>query len=333
MKAGFSPTKILYTGNYPSDEELKFAFEKKALINLDDISLLPRLLNIGTPDFLSFRINPGIGSGQFKGLIFAGPDAKFGVPEHKVVDAYKSAKEAGIRKFGIHMMTGSCIMDPAYFDLIAKKLISIVEDIVREVGIRFEFIDIGGSLGIPYREDEPVLDIGKVAGNVCSILAAKEKQLGLEKTNLVMEPGRYIVGDAGILLARVDALKSAQKKFIGTDAGMNTLLRPALYGAYHRIIIANDVGRKGAEIVDVTGKICENTDRLAKDRSLPPIKVGDILAVFDTGAYGFAMGSQYNSRPMAAEVLVDKGRAFLIRKRETTDDLVRNVVKVSSRSF
>src|SRR3989338_8304858 len=122
LKAGFSPTKILYTGNYPSDEELKFAFEKKALINLDDISLLPRLLNIGTPDFLSFRINPGIGSGQFKGLIFAGPDAKFGVPEHKVVDAYKSAKDAGIRKFGIHMMTGSCIMDPAYFDLIAKKL-------------------------------------------------------------------------------------------------------------------------------------------------------------------------------------------------------------------
>lgn len=333
LKAGFHPSKILYTGNYPSDEELKFAFEKKVLINLDDISLLPRLLNIGTPDFLSFRINPGIGAGQFKGLIFAGPDAKFGVPENKVVDAYRSAKEAGIKKFGIHMMTGSCIMDRAYFALIAEKLISIVGDIVREVGIRFEFIDIGGSLGIPYRENEQGLDIGKVAGKVCSILAAKAKQLGIEKTDLVMEPGRYIVGDSGMLLARVDAIKSAGKKFIGTDAGMNTLLRPALYGAYHRIIIANDMERNGAETVDVTGKICENTDRLAKDRDLPPIKVGDILAILDTGAYGFAMGSQYNSRPMAAEVLVDRGKAFLIRKRETTADLVRNVVEVSLRSF
>ncbi len=328
LKAGFSPSKILYTGNYPSDEELKFAFQRKVLINLDDSSLLPRLLKIGTPEFLSFRINPGIGSGQFQGLIFAGPDAKFGVPEEKIMHAYKMAKEAGIKRFGIHMMTGSCIMEPSYFELIAKKMIEIVETLVKELQVHFEFIDLGGSLGIPYRERQDSLDIEDVAEKVVSAFRSKEKELGLEKTDLVMEPGRYIVGDAGILLCRVDAIKEAEKKFIGTDAGMNTLLRPALYGAYHRIIIANDVERKGSEVVDVTGKICENTDRLAKDRALPPIKEGDILAVLDAGAYGFAMGSQYNSRPMCAEVLVSKGKAHLIRKRETTKDLGRNVVVV-----
>lgn len=326
QKAGFKADKILYTGNYQSDEELKFAFESKVMINLDDISLLPRLLKFGTPEFLSFRINPGIGKGKFKQLIFAGPDAKFGVPENKVIEAYKLAKEAGIKRFGIHMMTGSCILDPEYFELITKKMLEIVENVINEIGIKFEFIDLGGSLGVPYSEEEKELDIEEVAEKVVNVFKEKEEKLGLKDCFLVNEPGRYLLGDAGILLARVDAIKESEKKYIGTDAGMNTLLRPAFYGAYHRILLANDLERKGKENVDVTGKICENSDRLAKDRVLPIIKTGDLLAVMTTGAYGFGMSSQYNTRPKAAEVLVSDGKARLIRKRETFDDITRNMI-------
>ena len=326
LKAGFPPNKILFTGNYPSDEDLAFAYKKGVIINLDDISLLPSLLKNGTPEFLSFRINPGIGKGKFKGLIFAGPDAKFGVPEKEVINAYRAAQKAGIKRFGIHMMTGSAVLDPNYFKAITEKMLDIIEKVVTTLNIQFDFVDIGGSLGIPYEPTDKPLDINKVAELVTKTIEARQQQLNLTNADLVMEPGRYLVGDAGILLTTVTAIKNAEKTFIGTDAGMNTLLRPALYGAYHKIVIANDLNRNGKQKVDITGQICENTDRLAKDRIMPNIERNDLLAVLDTGAYGFSMGSQYNSRPMAAEVLISNGKPRLIRKRETNSDISRNVI-------
>ena len=323
-QAGFKD--ILYSGVYHTNAELKTAIGKNVIINLEDVSQLPRLLKFGKPEILSFRINPGIGKGSFEGNIFGGPDAKFGVPEEKAVEAYRQAKGAGIKRFGIHMMTGSCVIEEGYFEQITAKLLDIAGQIHKELGIDFEFVDIGGGFGVSYKPGESDLNIEKVAENVCKLFSQKLKEHGLKEPLLTIEPGRFIVCEPGILLCKVHSIKEAKKKFIGVDAGLHTLLRPALYGAYHEIKIANRLNAKGEEKVNIVGQICENTDQLAKDRLMPQIEVGDILAILNGGSYGFSMSSQYNTRPRAAEVLVNNGKHELIRKRETLDDIVRNVV-------
>lgn len=323
-KMGFSPTQILFSGNYCSDADLSFALKEGVHINLDDASLLPRLLRFGKPPVLSFRINSGYGqSSVAQGLITAGPHAKFGVPVAKVKKAYQAAIKAGIRKFGVHMMTGSCVLDPHYFSSITATLLDIVGKLAKALHIHFEFIDIGGGLGIPYRPGEKELDIEKTANLVVKTFKKKIHQYGLTPPRLVMEPGRYFVGNAGYIVSRVQAIKKGYKTFVGLDAGMNHLLRPALYDAYHNIRVEGRSGRK--TVVDVCGQICENTDILAKDRPLPMPKIGDLVVIENAGAYGFDMSFPYNGRPRAAQVLVKGNQSFLIREAENFDDLLRGI--------
>lgn len=326
LKTGINPNEILYSGVYHRNDELEFALKKKVLINLDGVSEIKRLIKIGAPNFISFRINPGISGGSIKGLEFAGPDAKFGIEEEKALEAYKIAKEAGIERFGIHMMTGSCVLDHNYFAAVASKLLDIAGKIRKRLGIIFDIIDIGGGLGVPYREGEKELDIEKAAKLVTDVFKKKIKENDLGDPMLIIEPGRYIVCDSGILLTKVHSIKDARKRFIGVDAGMNTLLRPMLYHAYHKILVANKLNEKEEEKVNVVGPICENTDQIARDRPLPHIEEGDLLAILNAGAYGFCMSSQYNSRPKAAEVMVNNGKARLIRRREGFEDIVRNML-------
>jgi diaminopimelate decarboxylase len=326
-KAGFTGERILYSGNYHTDDELAYAVKERLKLNLDGIAQLERMMELGLkPDFISFRINPGIGGSGHEGLVFAGPDVKFGIPEAEAVRAYETASDYGIRKFGVHMMTGSNILEPGYFGAVTSKLMEIVGKIVSGTDAEISFIDIGGGLGIPYRPDDKTLDLDSVARKVTGIFTEQVKTLDLGSPALMMEPGRYIVGDAGILLARVHSVKRGGKTFIGTDAGMNTLLRPALYDAYHPVLVANRLDAKSEEKATVVGQICENTDHLAKDRLLPKIARGDLLAMVNAGAYGFAMSSQYNTRPRSAEVLVKDGADELIRKRETFEDIDRGVM-------
>ncbi len=325
LKAGAKPHEILYSGVYHRNEELEYALKKKVRINLEGISQIKRLLKIGKPDFISFRINPGISGGSIKGLVFAGPDAKFGIEEERALEAYKIAKEAGIKRFGMHMMTGSCVLDSEYFAAAASKLLDIAGRISKELKIEFEIIDIGGGLGVTYKPGEEELDVESTAKKVANIFNKKIKENGLGSPMLLIEPGRFIVCDAGILLTKVHSIKNAKKRFIGVDAGMNNLLRPMLYDAYHHIFAANKLNEKAIEKVNVVGPICENTDQLAKDRLLPHIEEGDLLAILNAGAYGFSMGSRYNSRPMCAEVLCNNGKSEIIRERETIEDIYRNV--------
>ncbi len=316
--------KILYSGVYNSDKDLQYAVDMSAGLNLEDISQLERLAQLKIPEFLCFRINPGMGHSGTEGLIFAGPDAKFGISEKDVKKAYKIAKSYGVKKFGIHMMTGSNILAPDYFEAVVGKLLDIAGPVSQELGITFEFIDIGGSLGIPYLPEEKELDIDAVASSVVKILKEKLKQYSMGEPTLIHEPGRYLLGDAGMLLTTVSSIKEAEKTFIGVDAGMNTLLRPALYDAYHHILYANDLNASSDKLFNVVGPICENTDQFAKERLLPnEIKAGDVLAFLNTGAYGFCMSSQYNSKPQCAEILVNNGHAVLIRKPQTFQDLIK----------
>lgn len=326
MEAGAKPTEILYSGVYHRNEELAYALKAGVNINLEGISQIKRLLKLGTPEFISFRVNPGISGGSIKGLVFAGHDAKFGIIEKNVLEAYRIAKEAGIKRFGMHMMTGSNVKDPAYFEEASSKLLDIAGNVRKELGIQFDFIDIGGGLGISYKPSEHDLDVEAAAKKVAAVFDKKVKELDLGNPILMIEPGRYIVGDSSILLTKVHSIKDAYKRFIGVDAGMNILLRPMLYDAYHHIVVANKLNEKPTEKVSIVGPVCENTDQLAKDRMMPALEEGDLLAVLNAGAYGFSMSSQYNTRPRAAEVLVNNGKAEIIRERETIYDIYKNVI-------
>jgi len=320
--AGFEPPDISYTGNYNSSSELKFAIESNVIINLDDAAIVPKLLKFAVPQTISFRINPGVGKGKYSGLVFGGGKTKFGINAQDAVKGYSAAKKAGVKRFGIHMMTGSCIMEVNYFSEITKKLVDIAARIKREVGIKFDFFNIGGGFGISYQPGEEDLDVNTVGKQVTWAFKEGTKKHGLGEPELMIEPGRYIVGDSTILLARVHHIKYGTRTYVGTDAGMNTLLRPALYKAYHQIFVANRLNEKSKQGVNICGQICENTDILAEDREMPEIREGDVLAILNAGAYGFAMSSQYNTRPRAAEVLVSRGHAEIIRERETVSDLI-----------
>ena len=327
QKLGAKGKQILFSGNYLNDEDLKGGIASGAYVNLDDATLLERLLKFGRPEVLSFRINPDIGkSNVHESDVMAGREAKFGIPWEKAKEAYAKAKEAGIQKFGVPMMTGSCITDPEYFEAITKKLLDCVGPIARDLNIQFEFIDIGGGFGIPYLPDEKPLDIEKTAKKVCAIFKKKTKEFGLGDVQLVVEPGRYLVGDAGFIIGRVHAIKESYKKFVGTDVGMSALARPVLYGAWHGIYVDKMTAHgelvEPCEKVTITGQACENADAWAKDRELPKCEVGDLIVVANAGAYGYVMSYPYNGRLRAAEVLVDGKTHKLIRRRETFEDWI-----------
>lgn len=327
-QAGVPADRILYSGVYNANKDLRYAAENKVRLNLEDVSQLDRLAAISVPKSLCFRINPGLGGSGAEGLIFAGPDAKFGIIERDVELAYTTAKKLGVRNFGIHMMTGSNILAPDYFEEVVEKLLDIAGPISQKLGISFDYIDIGGSLGVPYHPDDQEIAIEEVAYRVVSKLRKKLEAYQMGEPVLIHEPGRYLVCDAGILIAQVTSIKNGYKKFIGLDAGMHTLLRPALYGAYHQILYANNLNADPDEPAHIVGQVCENSDIFAKDRRLSSkIAVDDFLVFLNTGAYGYCMSSQYNSQPKAAEVLVNSGKAALIRERETFDDIVKGCLQ------
>ncbi|MCF7846118.1 MAG: diaminopimelate decarboxylase [Candidatus Peribacteraceae bacterium] len=321
-KAGFSKSKILYSGVFHSDEELKFGLKSGVAINVDSLSAAKRLLHFGKPPLFSMRVNPGIAGGKIKGLVFAGADAKFGESLANATKAFRLAKQRGIKKFGLHMMTGSCVLDDKYFGAATTKLLEFAGKIRKAVGIQFEFIDIGGGLGIPYRAKEKILDVAKAIRVTAKIFRDGVSKFQLGNPQLMLEPGRYIVGDAGVLLTRVGTVKQAQKIFIGVDAGMQTLLRPMLYDAWHEILVDGKLNSRASQKVSVVGPICENTDQLARDRLLPKITEKDLLAILDAGAYGFGMGSNYNTRARPAEVLAKGKSAELIRGREGISEII-----------
>ena len=321
--AGFRSKQLLYSGNYNSEIELSKGIDSGAAVNLDDIGLLPKLLKHGNPEVLSFRVNPGVGQGQYPGLVFGGENTKFGVRESEIVEAYTKAKSSGVKKFGIHMMTGSNVLNLEYFVSVTQKLFTLAEEIAENVGLTFEFVDIGGGFGVPYKPDESPLDIESLGKRISTLFKESVEKNRIGEPQLMIEPGRFVVCDSTVLVGRVHHIKHiGTKTFVGTDIGMNTLLRPALYGAYHHIYIATNPSNTNGTVVTVTGPVCENTDVLARDRPLPPAKVGDVMVVMNAGAYGYSMSSQYNSRPRAAEVLVNDGHAETIRERETVGDLI-----------
>lgn len=325
LSAGFTPDRLLFTGTSVRNDELKMLADANITINVDSQSEMDRLLKISVPQILSVRVNPEVGAGHHSHCITAGPDSKFGLWEEEVIQAYAIAQRARVGRFGIHMHIGSGVLEPEPYAAAVEKLLKIAKRVHEEVGIDFEFIDIGGGLGIPYNPEEKDLDLSEFSSKVVSMFKAKVKEYGLGKPFLFVEPGRYLVGDASILLTSVNTVKvTPSHKYVGVDAGFHTLLRPAMYGSYHPILVANKLDATDKDIFDVAGPICESGDLLAKDRELPLVAEGDLLAVLNAGAYGYSMSSQYNSRPRAAEVMIKAGKPVVVREREQLKDLMTN---------
>lgn len=322
QKVGIAPARCIYTGNYESMDELKTALDSGVHLNLDDLTSYDRLKTIGLPDEISFRLNPGFGKGTFPAIVTGGKEAKFGIPKEQIINAYRKAHHDGITHFGLQCMPGSGNLEITYFVEVMTTILETAREIEDSLSIRFSYVSLGGGLGIPYGKDEAVVDIEEMFRQL-ALVFAQFYDSGQEAPRLLIEPGKYLVGDAGLLLSRITGKKKGYKDFIGLDAGMNTFLRPALYQAYHKIYKVGEPDAPHVATVDFTGGICENTDRLATDRPFPQVEEGDLVAVMDTGAYGFVMASQYNTRPRPAEVLLLNGEPSLIRQRETIDDVFR----------
>ncbi|MFH0911355.1 MAG: diaminopimelate decarboxylase [Planctomycetota bacterium] len=326
----------LYTGNYTPEGEFRFALRNGFRLNLDDLSMLPAIRRIGAPAFLSFRVNPGISKGGMKSLFLAGPDAKYGIPAEETVRAYRAAKRLGVKRFGLHAMTGSNVLDEAYFPAVAGRLLDIAGAVKRALDIDFECLNIGGGFGVPYRPEECSLDLDRVALKVRRVFERKCREHGLKEPVLMAEPGRWILANAGWLVAAVTVVKKSYKTFVGLDAGMNDLPRPAIYDAYHHVTVLGRSARARRRPVNVVGRLCENNDQFARDRLLPPVRPGDAVVIHTAGAHAYAMGHNYNTRPRSAEVLLtSRGTLREIRRAETvgdlfqTTDLARAAARVS----
>ena len=316
IEAGADPNTLQYTAVNPPDHDLDYAVELAAdapglTITIGATDTLDRLAERGYDGRIAIRINPGIGTGHHE-KVATGNDAKFGIPYEQVPAVADRVREE-FDLVGIHSHAGSGVLTD---DLEAHcEAIERVGEMARRVG-DLEFVDIGGGFGVPYREDEPPLDLDKTAAMVREAVGEIDAQLKLE-------PGRYIVADAGVILTEVNTIKETPSAtVVGVDASLATLIRPAMFGSYHpmRNVTAPD---REAEPVTVGGPVCTSADVFATDRPIARPERTDILAIGNAGSYGYELASQFHSQPRPAEVALEDGGASVVRRRETLDDVTR----------
>ncbi|MFZ2455965.1 MAG: diaminopimelate decarboxylase [Candidatus Altiarchaeia archaeon] len=326
-KIGLAGADIMYTNNSKSPEEIGYAIDSGAIINADSVPDLMLIQGEAKKRKktvkISFRINPGVDPKTHAKIATGLKGSKFGVhiEEDAAFNAYKTAAGLDhIKAVGVQTHIGSQITEVAPFVDSAEKMMEFALRLKKDLHIKLEYVDLGGGLGIPYR-DEKTAKPEDYAAAVVPVIEKWNKLLGYEPA-LWLEPGRYLVANTGMVLARVQTVKETPyKKFINTDAGFNTLIRPAMYDAYHRIELVGKEKEQKTELYDVAGNVCESGDLFAKDRMLPKAQAGDLLAIMDAGAYGYSMASRYNTRLMPPEVLIrSNGKYELIREREKPEE-------------
>jgi len=320
-KTGITGEEIMFSSNDTPAEDFLLAKRLQAIINLDDISHIDYLeKSAGLPSLICFRYNPGP---LKKGNVIIGhpEEAKYGFTREQLFEGYRICRDKGIKRFGIHTMVASNELDAQYFVETAEILFELIVQISHALNIRFEFINIGGGIGIPYRPEQARIDLTAMNRGIKEkyekIIAAN----GLAPIKLFTECGRYITGPYGYLVSRVLHIKDTYKQFAGLDACMANLMRPALYGAYHHITVVGKEKQSHDFMYDVTGSLCENNDKFAIDRMLPKLEPGNIVVIHDAGAHGYAMGFNYNGKLRSAELLLrEDGSVTLIRRAETVED-------------
>jgi diaminopimelate decarboxylase len=322
LKAGYAPHEILYTPNCVSFEEIQEAVKLGVMINIDNISILEQFGNVyGNTVPVCIRINPHIMAGGNSNISVGHIDSKFGISFYQMRHVGRVVKSHGIRVIGLHMHTGSDILDGEVFLRGAELLFEASSEFPD-----LEFMDFGSGFKVAYKEGDFTTDVEAIGKKIVKRFNEFCKSYGKE-LELWFEPGKFLVSESGYFLVSTNVIKQTTSAvFVGVDSGQNHLIRPMFYDAYHHITNISNPGAT-TRIYTVVGYICE-TDTFGWDRNLNEVRQGDILAFHNAGAYGFSMSSNYNSRFRPAEVLIHKGKAQLIRKRETLDDLLRNVIEV-----
>ena len=322
LRAGFAPDQIMYTPNCVDFEEIQEAVKLGVHINIDNISILEEFgHHYGGTVKCCIRLNPHIMAGGHSHISVGHIDSKFGISIYQLRHVLRVVQSHGMKINGLHMHTGSDILDPDVFLRGAELLFEAATDFPD-----LEFMDFGSGFKVPYKEGDIVTDIEDTGKRIATAFQNFCKNYGRE-LELWFEPGKFIVSEAGFLLVKANVIKQTTSTvFIGVDSGQNHLIRPMFYDAYHRIEnVSNPEGLP--RLYSVVGYICE-TDTLGYDRKIAEVREGDILAIYNAGAYGFTMSNNYNARFRPAEVLVVNGEAKLIRRRETFEDLVRNEIEV-----
>lgn len=322
--AGFPYERIFFVPNNVSDAEMNYAIERNIMTSLDSLSQLEQYGNLNPGGKCAVRINPGVGAGHHEKVVTGGKKTKFGISENDIPEIFSIATKYNLTIAGINQHIGSLFMQPdPYLDAVSN-LLRIAKQFKN-----LEFIDFGGGYGIPYHklDDEKEYPMEDFSKRLEPIIDAFVKEYG--STPLFKsEPGRYCVAEGSVILGRVHATKeNSGKTYVGTDVGMNVLVRPSMYDSWHDIEVIREgkvVSRENLLETNVCGNICESGDLLAKDRMLPEIEKGDLVCVLDTGAYGYSMCSTYNSRPRPAEIMVCHDKSLkVIRRAETYEDLFR----------
>lgn len=329
LKAGFKPEQIFYISNNASDEEMQFAVNKNILISVDSLSQLERYGKINPNSNIAVRFNGGFGVGHHEKVITAGKNTKFGINSEYVFEVKSILNKYNLKLVGVNQHIGSLFMNPDEYIKGVDQILKIAKNFDT-----LEFIDLGGGFGIPYNkldENYNTLNLKKLGNDLDYIFSNFSKKYN-PNIKFKIEPGRYISAECGIILGTVNSIKNnAERKYVGTDIGFNVLLRPALYDSHHDIEVFSKSLSSELEEVTVVGNICETGDIIAKNRLLPKIEENDILAVLDSGAYGFVMSSNYNNRLRPAEVLIrENGRVDLIRHRDNLEDMFNKYIPLKN---
>lgn len=322
LRAGFHPSEVLFTPNMVAYAEYQRAAELGVTINIDSLSVLEHFgHDFGGRIPVCIRFNPHIMAGGNERISTGHIDSKFGISIHQLRHVQRVIATTGLQVNGLHMHTGSDILDAEVFLQGAELILEIAASFPN-----ISFLDLGSGFKVPYKPDDIGTDIEDLGAQLTERLTRFNAQRE-RPVEVWFEPGKFLVSEAGVLLVRVDQVKhTTATVFAGVDSGFNHLIRPMLYGAYHGIVNASSPNGK-PRIYTVAGYICE-TDTFAWDRKLPEVHEGDLLAVLNAGAYGYSMASNYNSRPRPAEILVHKGRPHVIRRRETLDDLLATQIEI-----
>ena len=323
LELGFSPDQILFSANNMTDDEMHFAKSKGVILNVGELSRLKKLGQSYPGSDVCVRINPQIGAGHHEHVITAGSKSKFGVPVEQVDQIHHIASEFNLRISGLHQHIGSGILD-------TDTLWSAI-NVMLETSLQFEnldFINVGGGLGIPYKPEEEGINMGEFSEKIVAPLSRFLDSHPSKNLKVWFEPGRFFTAEAGVLLVTVNTIKETpERTFAGMDSGMNHLLRPAMYGAYHAVF---NLSNPDGPLVkyDLVGNICESSDFFAKDRPIQQLREGDVVAVLDTGAYGISMATNYNLRSLPTEIMIEAktGQAAVLRKRSSIDTIVHRVL-------
>ena len=321
-QAGIVGENIMFSSNATPAEEYQAAQDLGAIINLDDITHIDYLeKHVGIPEIISFRYNPGPLLQGGNDIIGFPEDAKYGLTRAQIMEAYKIMQEKGVKRFGLHTMVISNELSPDSFVATAVMMFDLVLEIYKTLGIRMEMIDLGGGIGIPYKPEQEAVDLKVVSQGIRKAYEEIIVANDLHPVNITMECGRMITGPYGYLVSTAMHKKEIYKNYIGLDACMANLMRPALYGSYHHITVMGKETLPLDHVYDVTGSLCENNDKFAIDRKLPKIDIGDVLVMHDAGAHGHAMGFNYNGKLRSAELLLKgDGSVSMIRRAETLGD-------------